>query len=255
MGTFSVRKTKEQFIADAISVHGDKYDYSNVEYKTNATKVCIICPKHGEFWQTPNDHLRGRGCPVCKSLIYKKPIFGIGINDLILCKGSKMYKVWFNMIRRCYDSRFHIKNPTYKDCSVHKEWLILSNFKVWFDCNYKENYELDKDILVKGNKVYSPETCCFVPKEINMLLNKQHKHRGKYSVGVTKNHNKYIATISKIGVKTKIGSYDNEYDAFIAYKYAKEQYVKERAEKYFQEGKITEKVYNALLLYQVDKID
>lgn len=63
MGTFSVRKTKEQFIADAISVHGDKYDYSNVEYKTNATKVCIICPRHGEFWQTPNDHLRGRGCP------------------------------------------------------------------------------------------------------------------------------------------------------------------------------------------------
>lgn len=255
MGTFSVRKTKEQFIADAISVHGDKYDYSKVEYKTNATKVCIICPRHGEFWQTPNDHLRGRGCPVCKSLIYKKPIFGIGINDLILCKGSKMYKVWFNMIRRCYDSRFHIKNPTYKNCSVHKEWLILSNFKVWFDCNYKENYELDKDILVKGNKVYSPETCCFVPKEINMLLNKQHKHRGEYSVGVTKNHNKYIATISKLGVKTKIGSYDNEYDAFIAYKYAKEQYVKERAEKYFQDGKISEKVYNALLLYQVDRID
>lgn len=65
MGVFSVRKTTEQFIDEAIAVHGDRYDYSKVEYKTSKDKVCISCPVHGEFWQYPNDHLRGAGCPSC----------------------------------------------------------------------------------------------------------------------------------------------------------------------------------------------
>lgn len=65
MGVFSVRKTTEQFIAEAIAFHGDRYDYSKVEYKTSKDKVCIGCPVHGEFWQYPNDHLKGTGCPSC----------------------------------------------------------------------------------------------------------------------------------------------------------------------------------------------
>ena len=59
------RSTTEEFINKARKVHGDKYDYSNVEYIGNKTKVCIICPEHGEFWQTPNSHLKGIGCPDC----------------------------------------------------------------------------------------------------------------------------------------------------------------------------------------------
>lgn len=59
------KKTIEEFIEDAIKIHGDKYDYSKVVYANNKTKVCIICPSHGEFWQTPNDHLDGCGCPIC----------------------------------------------------------------------------------------------------------------------------------------------------------------------------------------------
>lgn len=59
------RKTREQFIIEAVSVHGNLYDYSKVVYKNNITKVCIICPIHGEFWQTPKQHLRGQGCPLC----------------------------------------------------------------------------------------------------------------------------------------------------------------------------------------------
>ena len=59
------KKTKEEFIKDARKKHGDKYDYSNVEYVNNATKICIKCPKHGEFWQTPISHLRSCGCPRC----------------------------------------------------------------------------------------------------------------------------------------------------------------------------------------------
>lgn len=60
------RLTKENFIERAKKIHNDKYDYSKVEYVNNSTKVCIICPEHGEFWQTPDSHLRGRGCPICR---------------------------------------------------------------------------------------------------------------------------------------------------------------------------------------------
>jgi len=60
------KKTTEEFIKDARDVHGDKYDYSKVEYVNCMTKICIICPKHGEFYQTPTNHLNGHGCPKCK---------------------------------------------------------------------------------------------------------------------------------------------------------------------------------------------
>ena len=56
---------KEEFIKKSISIHGNKYDYSKVEYINDKTKVCIICPEHGEFWQTPNNHLNGNNCPLC----------------------------------------------------------------------------------------------------------------------------------------------------------------------------------------------
>lgn len=62
------RKTKQDFIETARIVHGNKYDYSKVEYVNNRTKVCIICPEHGEFWQTPHDHLDKCGCPFCSSI-------------------------------------------------------------------------------------------------------------------------------------------------------------------------------------------
>lgn len=57
--------TTEEFIQKAKAVHGDKYDYSMVEYVNTKTKVCVICPKHGEFWQIPNSHFRGIGCCKC----------------------------------------------------------------------------------------------------------------------------------------------------------------------------------------------
>ena len=59
------KKTTEEFIHEARKKHGNKYDYSKVNYANNATKICIICPEHGEFWQEANNHLRGQGCPKC----------------------------------------------------------------------------------------------------------------------------------------------------------------------------------------------
>ena len=67
----NLKKDTEQFKEESRIIHGNKYDYSKVEYKSRKEKVCIICPEHGEFWQTPNSHLNGAGCPACSGL---KPI-------------------------------------------------------------------------------------------------------------------------------------------------------------------------------------
>ena len=66
--------TLENFIEKSLKTHGEKYNYSKVEYINNSTKVCIICPEHGEFWQTPDAHFRGQGCPVCRYINAKKNI-------------------------------------------------------------------------------------------------------------------------------------------------------------------------------------
>ncbi len=260
MGTFSVRKTKEQFIADAKAIHGDKYDYSKVEYITSAIKVCIICPIHGEFWQTPSKHLSNRGCPKCKASKQRTLIYNVATCNELGQSRTKAYGLWFNMIRRCYHTRPFER--TYKECIVCDEWLEFSNFKEWFNNSengYIDGYHLDKDIITKGNTIYSPSTCCFVPPEINSLLTKRQILRGKYPIGVSEfkqnNQIKYKASISKFSSQCHLGYFNTPTEAFIAYKIAKEQYIKELAEKYFQEDKITKKVYNALIEYEVGIYD
>lgn len=260
----------EQFVHKANVVHGNKYDYSKVIYVKSKEKVCIICKECGrEFWQTPNQHLRGRGCSHCgkhhkndntrgkaRQIIRDKP-YGVGINDYDLSTAHLVsYRRWSNMLQRCYDKDFHIKKPTYAECTVCKEWLRFSSFKKWFDKNYVDGYVLDKDILVKGNKVYSPDTCCFVPAALNSLLTKRDYHRGNYPIGVQKPpRGRFFASIHLNGMTKKIGRYDTIEEAFEAYKQAKEKHIKEVAEKYYSDGKITERVYDALMKYEVDITD
>jgi len=127
-------------------------------------------------------------------------------------------------------------------------WFLLP---VDNDCisNYERDFHLDKDILVKGNKVYSPETCCFVPVEINILLIKNNSKRGNLPIGVSKNGNKFQATISKGVIREHLGTFEISEEAFEAYKIAKEVYIKELADKW--RGQITEQTYQALINYKV----
>lgn len=251
------RKTTEQFIAEAKAIHGDKYDYSKVEYTNTHTKVYIICPEHGAFCAIPCDHLHKHGCPHCARDAQKKLVYGVGINDLLYTRRTPAYLAWTSMLQRCYSKKYQDKKSTYVGCVVSKEWLIFSNFKNWFDSpenGYCEGFVLDKDILIKGNKKYSPETCCIVPKEINSLLTSRKQYRGTCPIGVTKQRkHKYQARLGQY--RNNIGTFDSPTGAFHAYKIAKEQHIKELAEKYFQEGKITRKVYNALMKYEVEITD
>ena len=254
MGIFSVRKTTEQFIADAKRIHGEKYDYSKTQYLTNREKVLIICPIHGEFWQNPKSHLRGHGCTKCYSCSKHK--YGIANCDIPNSCQEDYYVTWRSMLDRTLSDKYKKKYPTYKDCSVCEEWLTLSNFKKWFEDpknGYRDGFHIDKDILIKGNKVYSPDTCCFVPHEINTMFSR--KSRGDLPIGVNRCGGLFTATVCVDYRNRHLGCYPTVEEAFNAYKDAKERHIKSIAEKYFQEGEITEKVYDALMKYEVEITD
>jgi hypothetical protein len=165
-------------------------------------------------------------------------------------KVSKYYILWKNMLQRCYCPKFKKTHTTYKDCYVSEEWHNFQNFAEWADENYIEGFELDKDILQKGNKFYSKEKCFFIPKEINTLLIKCDSLRGCLPIGVREIKGKFESNLSKKSIKITLGYYDTPEEAFKAYKNAKEKHIKEIAEEY--KSQITEQVYQALINYGVD---
>ena len=178
-------------------------------------------------------------------------------------KQTIQYQYWFDMMKRCYSKEYHKRFPTYKDCSVCEEWHNFQNFGKWFDENYytieNETMALDKDILVKGNKIYSPETCVFVPQRINSLFLKRNKSRGKYPIGTTynKRDKKYESCCHMYKnnryTRHAIGNFDTPTEAFTAYKTFKEQYIKQVANEY--KDKIPKKLYDAMYRYEVEITD
>lgn len=249
------RKTTEQYISEAIAVHGNKYDYSKVEYLGNRKKVTIVCPTHGEFQQNAKSHLQGHGCPICHLCSMHR--LGVGVCDIPYSCHEAYYESWRSMLARAYDPMYIRRFPTYADCEVCSEWLTLSNFKKWFEDpknGYQQGYHVDKDILVKDNKIYSPQTCCFVPKEINLLFARKRRKNG-LPIGVSFRNNSYWTQISVNKKKIHLGRFSTQEEAFKAYKDFKERYIKDVAERYYQEGKITKIVYDALLTYEVEMTD
>lgn len=103
--------------------------------------------------------------------IYGIGFMGAGVHKCSHKKGvaTRKYRTWFNMLQRCYSPEYHKKQPTYKDCTVCDEWHNYQVFAEWYDKNYIKGFALDKDIKVKGNKVYSPETCLFVSPKDNVV--------------------------------------------------------------------------------------
>lgn len=251
--------TTESFISRAKQVHGNKYDYSKLNYVRMKDKVCIVCPIHGEFWQKAYSHLHGIGCRYCVTNTYKKVLFNFGYYDTNDCfnnaENRKIYETWQSMIERCYSKKYIDKWKSYKDCTVCEEWKYYSNFKSWYKEKYKDGWALDKDILVKGNAFYSPSTCCFVPQEVNNLIVRQKKEIRKSTLGVfkVKGRDKYIAHLSKYNKSIYLGSFNSEKDAFNAYKTAKEDYIKEIADKW--KDQLEPRVYEALYNYKVEITD
>lgn len=103
------------------------------------------------------------------------------------------YMRWYGIITRCYSKPFLVKNPAYKGCSVCEEWKIFSNFKAWMEKQDWVGKQIDKDLLVEGNKVYSPETCIFISETLNKTLVTRKLHRSLLGLGVIKDKNCYAA--------------------------------------------------------------
>jgi hypothetical protein len=182
----------------------------------------------------------------------------IGEGDYTTIKNkirSKSYLIWTDMIKRCYDTSIHLTRKSYINCTVDKEWHNFQNFAKWFDENYINDYCLDKDILIKGNRLYSKTTCCFVPNDINILLASSIKKDRSLPLGVVKHKEGYRAQMSLKGKTTYLGVSKNLETAFMFYKKAKEDYIKKIAFEYYNSEKIEFKVYNSLYNYKIEIID
>lgn len=182
-----------------------------------------------------------------------------------ICK--KIYDVWRKMLQRCYDPYFINKELTYKDVYVCDEWHCFQNFAKWWEENYyeilNEKMELDKDILIKNNKMYSPKTCLIVPQRLNKLFTKSDKMRGEYPIGVNKcvdKRNGYNYEYLRVRCQTLngrkfLGNFplNKPFQAFTCYKEFKERYVKQVADEY--KDLIPKELYDALYKYEVEVND
>ena len=195
---------------------------------------------------------------------YLPSVYGVGVSGSrypykINGRNTKEYVLWKSMLQRCYSDAFKKKHPTYEGCKVSDNFKSYEYFYEW--CNSQvgfgvEGFELDKDLLIKGNKVYSENSCVFIPREINSVLIKSEASRGEHLIGVSwcKRNKAFKAMVCKNkGKQEYLGYFKTELEAFKAYKIAKEAFVKEQAEKW--KGKIDERAYEALINYQVEITD
>ena len=195
--------------------------------------------------------------------LYCRTVCGVGIVGLqnvfpnLDEKYKKSYDRWRSMLSRCYNENLRDKTPTYKDVFVCKEWLYYPNFKKWYDDNFYQVDDelmcLDKDILVKGNKIYSPRTCIFVPARINTMFTGCNKRRGDCPIGVNYNKktNKYIAQCNDgVHGNVSLGHFDNPVDAFYKYKDYKEKSIKIIANEY--KDKIPDRLFSAMNNWKVN---
>lgn len=184
----------------------------------------------------------------------KKLVFGKGVCSQGQYAAShdgkltKTYQTWCNMLSRCYN--LNANNINYLGCYVVDEWLEFQVFAEWLhkqEHHDNPDYQLDKDLLVKGNKAYSPETCVLLPYALNSLLTDSAGSRGDYPIGVhySKSKNRYVAQISVNGKRKHIGYYSDAASASRAYVEAKEKQVKAKALEYMH--KIDIKAFTALM--------
>lgn len=169
------------------------------------------------------------------------------------------YSLWNGLLNRCYNKINLSTRPTYKDCVVSENFKYFSKFKEW--CNNQvgfkavddkgKSFHLDKDILQKNGKMYSEETCCFVPSEINTALVSSKSRRGELPQGVIWNCTKtrYRARIQRGDKWESLGTYDTTEQAFAIYKINKEGHIKSLADKW--KGEIDSRVYEALMNWEV----
>lgn len=253
-----VKMSKEKAIGQ---IFENKYGRYEVVAYESARKVQVRWQDYScDVWCQWHDAVRGN----VKNPMYPS-IFGVGYFGVgpyfAYAKNSKIieksYSCWKAMLQRCYDNSPYNQWDSYRDCSVEPFWHNYQNFAKWYLDNYKEDHQLDKDILVKGSRTYGPDVCLFVPTRINRLFIRNKSCRGGLPIGVHMKQKvtpRYLATCANIdGVVEYLGTYNTPTEAFLVYKNFKESVIKQVAEQY--KDKIPELLYNILVTYQVAQDD
>jgi hypothetical protein len=186
-----------------------------------------------------------------------------GINDgscpaVVNGKIVMEYSLWKNMLRRCYSVKTQVKQPTYVGCTVSENFKDYSFFYKWVQQQIGFNlagYQLDKNLLIKGYRIYFEDTCVFVPKTLNTLLLNRLRYRGDCPLGVVLHQggNRYLARLSALGKNSRLGCFKTPKEAFQVYKTAKEAHIKRMAELY--KDRVDIRVYEALMAYTVEITD
>ena len=195
---------------------------------------------------------------------YSPSVYGVGVLGAkypIRVNGvlTKEYDLWCSMLTRCYSDTCKKKYQTYEGCEVSDNFKYYEYFYEWCQNQVGFNnkgWQLDKDLLSKGNKVYNESFCIFIPQEINSMLVKCTASRGEHLIGVywCKKGKAFKAQISKNKGKPEyLGYFTTEIEAYNAYKQAKEAFVKEQANKF--KSQIDPRAYEALMKYTVEITD
>lgn len=187
-------------------------------------------------------------------------VYGVGVNDKTRPaktngKMTREYDLWTGMIKRCYSEKYLDRFPTYKNCTMSKNFKSYSYFYDWCQNQIGFNegdWQLDKDILKKGSKEYGEDSCIFIPAEINCMMVKSDSIRGDYPIGVSldRRTGRFICQIKISNRKITIGRFDDIASAFNAYKVEKEAHIKNLAHKY--RLLIDPRAYQSLLSYTVE---
>lgn len=233
--------------------YGCKYEVTEVYAKT--CKIKFLDAFGYEKVVLKNDARRGIRNP------YRRSVAGVGYigegphNSV---SSSQLFMTWSNMLMRCYDEESLKKHVTYAECSVDERWHCFQVFASWCESQteFTKNidWHLDKDILIRGNKVYSPETCCFVPRDINNLFTLRGNNRGEYPLGVHQApYGRFVAQINRDSKRVCLGRFDTPEEAFLVYKTAKEEVIKKLAVDY--KGSINNAVYESLINWKVEVTD
>ena len=231
-------------------------DFKIVKYN-NKTNVEIQFLNTGyeavvELGNIRNGHVKDPYSPSVHGVGVSGTKYPIKVNGVI----TKEYSLWQGMLQRCYSDTYQNRYQTYEGCKCSENFKSYEYFYEW--CHKQvgfgmDGFELDKDLLIKGNKVYSENTCVFIPSEINTLLIKCTASRGKHLIGVYWDNasRAFKAQVSKNKSGSEhLGLFKTEIEAFNAYKQAKEVFVKEQANKW--KGKIDPRAYKALMNYEVN---
>ena len=195
--------------------------------------------------------------------VYGVGMIGVKYPSVVNGKRTKEYTTWHSMLTRCY-TNYKEHYRTYRKSKVCDEWLLFENFYEWL--HSQENFDkwilldngvVDKDIIIKRNKTYSPDTCCLVPQNVNALFIKSDKARGNYPIGVTykTRDNVFEAQCNVNGKETYLGRRTTPEQAFLLYKSFKESLIKQVAQEEYNKGNITKQCYDAMMNYEVEITD